>query len=225
MLVIMAATDRSKGAKGISAFIVERGTPGLRAGRKEDKLGMRASETTEVILDQCRVPADQLLGEVGMGFIGALQVLDAGRIGIAALSVGLAQGAFDCSRAYASSRKQFGQPIASFQAIQWKLADMATRIEAARLLTYRAAFLKDRQQRTTLESAMAKLYSSEVAVRAAEDAVQIHGGYGFVKDYPAEKFFRDVKLTTIGEGTSEIQRLVIARHLMAGDRDAGGRAA
>ena len=214
VLVIMAATDRARGAKGISAFIVERGTPGLRAGRKEDKLGMRASETTEVILDQCRVPADQLLGEVGMGFIGALQVLDAGRIGIAALSVGLAQGAFDCSRAYAASRKQFGQPIASFQAIQWKLADMATRIEAARLLTYRAAFLKDRQQRTTLESAMAKLYASEVAVRAAEDAVQIHGGYGFVKDYPAEKFFRDVKLTTIGEGTSEIQRLVIARQLL-----------
>jgi hypothetical protein len=214
VLVIMAATDRTRGAKGISAFIVERGTPGLRAGRKEDKLGMRASETTEVILDQCRVPADQLLGEVGMGFIGALQVLDAGRIGIAALSVGLAQGAFDCSRAYAASRKQFGQPIASFQAIQWKLADMATRIEAARLLTYRAAFLKDRQQRTTLESAMAKLYASEVAVRAAEDAVQIHGGYGFVKDYPAEKFFRDVKLTTIGEGTSEIQRLVIARQLL-----------
>ena len=215
VLVIMAATDRARGAKGISAFIVERGTPGLRAGRKEDKLGMRASETTEVILEQCHVPADQLLGEVGTGFIGALQVLDAGRIGIAALSVGLAQGAFDCSRAYAASRKQFGQPIASFQAIQWKLADMATRIEAARLLTYRAAFLKDRQQRMTLESAMAKLYASEVAVRAAEDAVQIHGGYGFVKDYPAEKFFRDVKLTTIGEGTSEIQRLVIARQLLA----------
>jgi alkylation response protein AidB-like acyl-CoA dehydrogenase len=215
VLVIMAATDRSKGAKGISAFVVERGTPGLRAGRKEDKLGMRASETTEVILDQCRIPADHLLGDVGTGFIGALQVLDAGRIGIAALSVGLAQGAFECARSYASSRKQFGQPIASFQAIQWKLADMATRIEAARLLTYRAAFLKDRQQRTTLESAMAKLYSSEVAVRAAEDAVQIHGGYGFVKDYPAEKFFRDVKLTTIGEGTSEIQRLVIARQLLA----------
>ena len=169
VLVIMAATDRSKGAKGISAFIVERGAPGLRAGRKEDKLGMRASETTEVILDQCRVPADQLLGELGTGFIGALQVLDAGRIGIAALSVGLAQGAFDCARSYASSRNQFGRPIATFQAIQWKLADMATRIEAARLLTYRAAFLKDRQQRTTLESAMAKLYSSEVAVRAAED--------------------------------------------------------
>jgi hypothetical protein len=215
VLVVMASTNRARGAKGISAFVVERGTPGLRAGRKEDKLGMRASETTEVILDQCRVPADHLLGEEGMGFIGALQVLDAGRIGIAALSVGLAQGAFDCSRRYASTRMQFGQPIASFQAIQWKLADMATRIEAARLLTWRAAFLKDRQQKTTIESAMAKLYASEIAVRAAEDAVQIHGGYGFVKDYPAEKFFRDVKLTTIGEGTSEIQRLVIARHLLA----------
>ncbi len=215
VLVVMASTNRARGAKGISAFVVERGTPGLRAGRKEDKLGMRASETTEVILDQCRVPSDHLLGDEGMGFIGALQVLDAGRIGIAALSVGLAQGAFDCSRRYASTRMQFGQPIASFQAIQWKLADMATRIEAARLLTWRAAFLKDRQQKTTIESAMAKLYASEIAVRAAEDAVQIHGGYGFVKDYPAEKFFRDVKLTTIGEGTSEIQRLVIARHLIA----------
>jgi alkylation response protein AidB-like acyl-CoA dehydrogenase len=215
VLVVMASTNRGRGAKGISAFVVERGTPGLRAGRKEDKLGMRASETTEVILDQCRVPSDHLLGEEGMGFIGALQVLDAGRIGIAALSVGLAQGAFDCSRRYASTRTQFGQPIASFQAIQWKLADMATRIDAARLLTWRAAFLKDRQQKTTIESAMAKLYASEIAVRAAEDAVQIHGGYGFVKDYPAEKFFRDVKLTTIGEGTSEIQRLVIARHLLA----------
>ena len=176
---------------------------------------MRASETTEVILDQCRVPADQLLGEVGMGFIGALQVLDAGRIGIAALSVGLAQGAFDCSRTYASSRKQFGQPIASFQAIQWKLADMATRIEAARLLTYRAAWLRDQKtDRRTTASSMAKLYASEVAVRAAEESVQIHGGYGFVKDYPAEKYFRDVKLCTIGEGTSEIQRLVIARQLL-----------
>jgi alkylation response protein AidB-like acyl-CoA dehydrogenase len=215
VLVVMASTDRTRGAKGISAFIVERGTPGLRAGRKEDKLGMRASETTEVILEGCRVPAAQLLGEEGTGFIGALQVLDAGRIGIAALSVGLAQGAFEAARNYAASRRQFGQPIASFQAIQWKLADMATRIEAARLLTYRAAYLKDQRRRTTLESAMAKLYASEIAVRAAEDSVQIHGGYGFVKDYPAEKFFRDVKLTTIGEGTSEIQRLVIARQLLA----------
>ncbi len=215
VIVVMASTDRARGAKGISAFVVERGTPGLRAGRKEDKLGMRASETTEVVLEGCRVPADHLLGEEGTGFIAALQVLDAGRIGIAALAVGLAQGAFEAARDYAASRRQFGQPIASFQAIQWKLADMAVRIEAARLLTYRAAGLKDRGGRTTLESAMAKLYASEIAVRAAEDGVQIHGGYGFVKDYPAEKYFRDVKLTTIGEGTSEIQRLVIARQLLA----------
>ncbi len=215
VMVVMAVTDRVRGAKGISAFVVERGTPGFLAGRKEDKLGMRASETTEVRFEQCRIPIDHLLGDVGTGFIGALQVLDAGRIRIAALSVGLAQGAFECARSYASSRKQFGQPIASFQAIQWKLADVATRIEAARLLTYRAAYLKDRGRRTTLESAMAKLYASETAVRAAEESVQIHGGYGFVKDYPAEKYFRDVKLTTIGEGTSEIQRLVIARQLLA----------
>ena len=216
VMVVMASTDRSLGAKGISAFIVERGNPGMRPGRKEDKLGMRASDTTEVVFENCLVSADALVGAEGQGFIQALQVLDAGRIGIAALSVGLAQGAFEAARNYASERHQFGQPIASFQAIQWKLADNATRIEAARLLTYRAAYLKDRGRRTTLESAMAKLYASEIAVRAAEDAVQIHGGYGFVKDYPAEKFFRDVKLTTIGEGTSEIQRLVIARQLLAG---------
>jgi alkylation response protein AidB-like acyl-CoA dehydrogenase len=215
VIVVMAVTNRARGPKGISAFIVERGTPGMTAGRKEDKLGMRASDTSEVVFERCSVPADHLLGEEGQGFINALQVLDAGRIGIAALAVGLAQGAFEAARDYAAERRQFGQPIASFQAIQWKLADNATRIEAARLLTYRAAYLKDAGRRTTLESAMAKLYSSEIAVRAAEDAVQIHGGYGFVKDYPAEKFFRDVKLTTIGEGTSEIQRLVIARQLLA----------
>jgi len=215
VMVVMALTDRARGAKGISAFVVERGTPGFLAGRKEDKLGMRASETTEVRFEQCRIPIDHLLGEEGQGFINALQVLDAGRIGIAALSVGLAQGAFEAARSYALARRQFGQAIASFQAIQWKLADVATRIEAARLLTYRAAYLKDRGRRTTLESAMAKLYASETAVRAAEESVQIHGGYGFVKDYPAEKYFRDVKLTTIGEGTSEIQRLVIARQLLA----------
>ena len=215
VMVVMALTDRTRGAKGISAFVVERGTPGFLAGRKEDKLGMRASETTEVRFEQCRIPIDHLLGEEGQGFINALQVLDAGRIGIAALSVGLAQGAFEAARSYALARRQFGQAIASFQAIQWKLADVATRIEAARLLTYRAAYLKDRGRRTTLESAMAKLYASETAVRAAEESVQIHGGYGFVKDYPAEKYFRDVKLTTIGEGTSEIQRLVIARQLLA----------
>ena len=215
VMVVMAVSDRTHGAKGISAFVVERGTPGFLAGRKEDKLGMRASETTEVRFEQCRIPIGHLLGEEGQGFINALQVLDAGRIGIAALSVGLAQGAFEAARSYALARRQFGRAIASFQAIQWKLADVATRIEAARLLTYRAAYLKDRGRRTTLESAMAKLYASETAVRAAEESVQIHGGYGFVKDYPAEKYFRDVKLTTIGEGTSEIQRLVIARQLLA----------
>jgi alkylation response protein AidB-like acyl-CoA dehydrogenase len=214
LIVVMAVTNRSKGSRGISAFIVERGTPGFRAGKKESKLGMRASETSEVIFENCRVPAAQLLGVEGQGFVNALQVLDAGRIGIAALSVGLAQGAYEAARAYAFQRKQFGQPIGTFQSIRSKLVDNATRIEAARLLTYRAAAMKDEGRRTTLEAATAKLYSSEIAVRAAEDGVQIHGGYGFVKDYPAEKYFRDVKLTTIGEGTSEIQRLVIARHLM-----------
>jgi alkylation response protein AidB-like acyl-CoA dehydrogenase len=215
LVVVLAVTNRAKGHRGISAFIVERGTPGLRAGRKEDKLGMRASETSEVILERCRVPASQMVGAEGQGFINALQVLDAGRIGIAALAVGLAQGAYDAAARYAFERRQFGQPIGTFQSIRAKLVDTATRIEAARLLTYRAAVLKDRGRRTSLEAAMAKLYSSEIAVRASEDGVQIHGGYGFVKDYPAEKFFRDVKLTTIGEGTSEIQRLVIARHLLA----------
>jgi alkylation response protein AidB-like acyl-CoA dehydrogenase len=215
VMVVMAVTDRSRGPKGISAFVVEQGTPGMSAGRKEDKLGMRASDTSEVVFSQCRVGPDALVGEEGQGYINALQVLDAGRIGIAALSVGLAQGAFEAARDYAMERRQFGQPIASFQAIQWKHADNATRIEAARLLTYRAAHLKDQGRRTSLESSMAKLYASEIAVRAAEDAVQIFGGYGFVKDYPAEKYFRDVKLTTIGEGTSEIQRLVIARQLLA----------
>jgi alkylation response protein AidB-like acyl-CoA dehydrogenase len=214
-MVVMAVTDRAKGNRGISAFIVERGTSGFRAGKKEDKLGMRASETSEVIFDNCRIPAENLLGEEGQGFINTLQVLDAGRIGIAALSVGLAQGAYEAARSYAFERKQFGQPIGTFQSIRAKLVENAGRVEAARLLTYRAAALKDHAQRMTLESAMAKLYASEIAVRASEDGVQIHGGYGFVKDYPAEKFFRDVKLTTIGEGTSEIQRLVIARQLLA----------
>ncbi len=215
VMVVTAVTNRGKGNRGISAFIVERGTPGFRAGRKENKLGMRASETSEVIFERCRVPAAQMLGAEGQGFINALQVLDAGRIGIAALSVGLAQGAFDAARAYAFERRQFGQPIGTFQSIRAKLVDNAVRIDAARLLTFRAAAMKDEGRRTTLESAIAKLYSSEIAVRAAEDGVQIFGGYGFVKDYPAEKYFRDVKLTTIGEGTSEIQRLVIARQLLA----------
>jgi alkylation response protein AidB-like acyl-CoA dehydrogenase len=215
VLVVMAVTDPAAGARGISAFVLERGTKGFSAGKKEDKLGMRASDTSEVLFEDCRIPSDHLIGDVGQGFSQAMQVLDAGRIGIAALSVGLAQGAFEAARRYAIDRHAFGQSISRFQAIQWKLADHATRIEAARLMTYRAADMKDRGAKTTRESAMAKLYASEIAVRAADDCVQIHGGYGFVKDYPAEKFFRDVKLTTIGEGTSEIQRLVIARQLLA----------
>ncbi|MBI4885884.1 MAG: acyl-CoA dehydrogenase family protein [Acidobacteria bacterium] len=215
LVVVMAVTSRGKGSRGVSAFIVERGTPGLRAGKKEDKLGMRASDTSEVVFENCRVPASQLLGAEGQGFINAMQVLDAGRIGIAALAVGLAQGAYEAARDYAFVRRQFGQPIGAFQSIRAKLVDHAGRIDAARLLTYRAAALRQAGRRTTLEAAMAKLYSSEAAVRAAEDGVQIFGGYGFVKDYPAEKYFRDVKLTTIGEGTSEIQRLVIARQLLA----------
>lgn len=215
VMVVVAVTDRVKGHRGISAFVLEHGTPGMSAGKKENKLGMRASDTSEVIFQDCRIGADQRLGDEGEGFINTLQVLDAGRIGIAALSVGLAQGAYEAALHYARERRQFGQPIAGFQAIQWKLADNATRIEAARLLTYRAAYLKDRGLRMTRESAMAKLFASEIAVKAADDCVQIHGGYGFVKDYPAEKYFRDVKLLTIGEGTSEIQRLVIARQLLS----------
>jgi len=215
IMVVMAVTNRAAGAKGISAFVVERGTPGFTPGKKEDKLGMRASDTSEVIFENCRIPADQLIGEEGQGFVNTMQVLDAGRIGIAALAVGLAQGAYEAALSYARERKAFGRTITSFQAIQFKLADAATKIEAARLLTYRAAYMKQQGLRTTLESSMAKLYASEIAVRVADDCVQIHGGYGFVKDYPAEKYFRDVKLTTIGEGTSEIQRLVIARQLLS----------
>lgn len=215
VVIVMARTAPTPSRRSISTFIIERGTPGLTPGRKEDKLGMRASETSEVRLDDCRVPGDQLVGVEGRGFQDAMQVLDAGRIGIAALAVGLAQGAYEAALRYARERQAFGRPIGAFQAIQWKLADDATRIEAARLLTYRAAFVKDQGRAPTLESAMAKLYASEIAVRAADNCVQIHGGYGFVKDYPAEKYFRDVKLTTIGEGTSEIQRLVIARQLLA----------
>jgi alkylation response protein AidB-like acyl-CoA dehydrogenase len=187
----------------------------MTPGKKEDKLGMRASDTSEVIFEGCRIPGSQLLGREGDGFVNVLQVLDAGRIGIAALAVGLAVGAYESARRHALDRHQFGRPIAEFDAVQSKLANMATAIEAARLLTFRAACRKDEGRRMTHESAVAKLYASEMAVRAAEDSVQIHGGYGFVKDYPAEKFFRDVKLCTIGEGTSEIQRLVIARQLLA----------
>ena len=220
--VAMAVTDASKKHHGISAFIIEKGTPGFRPGKKENKLGLRASDTSEVVFTDCRVPAQNLLGPEGEGFVNSLQILDGGRISIASLGLGMAQGAYECSVRYAKERKQFGKPIADFQAIQFKLADMATQIEAARLLTYRAAWLADRaiaegagdQSRITRESSMAKLYAGEVAVRVANEAVQIHGGYGFIKDYPAEKYYRDVKLCTIGEGTSEIQRMVIARQLL-----------
>lgn len=212
--VAMAVTDRSRGKHGISAFVVERGTPGFHPGKKENKLGMRASDTSEMVFADCQLPPEALLGELGHGFVDALKVLDGGRISIAALALGMAQGAYDAARAYALERHQFGHPIAEFQAIQWKLADMATEIEAARCLTFRAAWLKDQGRPVTEASAMAKLFAGEVAVRAAGECVQIHGGYGFIKDYPAEKFYRDVKLCTIGEGTSEIQRLVIARELL-----------
>jgi alkylation response protein AidB-like acyl-CoA dehydrogenase len=217
----MAVTDASKKSHGISAFLVEKGTPGFRPGKKENKLGLRASDTSEVIFSDCKIPLDNLLGKEGEGFINSLQILDGGRISIASLGLGMAQGAYECALKYAQQRKQFGKAIAEFQAIQFKLADMATEIEAARLLTYQAAWLADRaiaagnyDARFTRESSMAKLYAGEVAVRVANEAVQIHGGYGFIKDYPAEKFYRDVKLCTIGEGTSEIQRLVIARQLL-----------
>jgi hypothetical protein len=219
--VAMAVTDAPKKHHGISAFIIDKGTPGFRPGKKENKLGLRASDTSEVVFTDCRVPAENLLGRDGEGFVNSLQILDGGRISIAALGLGMAQGAYECSVRYAKQRKQFGKLISDFQAIQFKLADMATQIDAARLLTYRAAWLADRaiaagnhDARITRESSMAKLYAGEVAVRVANEAVQIHGGYGFTKDYPAEKFYRDVKLCTIGEGTSEIQRLVIARQLL-----------
>jgi alkylation response protein AidB-like acyl-CoA dehydrogenase len=212
--VAMAVTDRGAAHHGISAFIIETGTEGFRTGKKENKLGMRASATGEVLFEDCRLPANQLLGAPGEGFVDSLRILDGGRISIAALAVGMAQGAYDAALAYSKQRKQFGRPISEFQAIQHKLADMATAIDAARLLTYRAAWLKDKGSRVTKESAMAKLHASEVAVDVANEALQIHGGYGFIKDYPVEKFYRDVKLCTIGEGTSEIQRLVIARQLL-----------
>jgi len=213
--VAMAVTDKSKNSHGISAFIVEKGTPGFQPGKKENKLGMRASDTSEVIFSDCRIPQENLLGNEGEGFIGSLKILDGGRISIAALALGMAQGALDAAVKYAKQRKQFGQAISEFQAIQFKLADMATEVEAARLLVYQAAWLADQKDvRFTRESSMAKLFASEVAVRVANECVQIHGGYGFIKDYPAEKFYRDVKLCTIGEGTSEIQKLVIARQLL-----------
>ncbi|MGZ4826943.1 MAG: acyl-CoA dehydrogenase [Terriglobales bacterium] len=212
--VVLAVTDKAAHTHGLSAFIVEKGAPGFRPGKKENKLGLRASDTAELIFEDCCIPAGNLLGKEGDGFVDAMRVLDGGRISIAALGLGMAQGAFEAALKYSKQRKQFGRAIGEFQAIQWKLADMATEIDAARLLTMRAADMKDKGMKTTQESAMAKLYSSEVAVRCANEGVQIHGGYGFIKDYPAEKFYRDVKLCTIGEGTSEIQRLVIARQLL-----------
>jgi alkylation response protein AidB-like acyl-CoA dehydrogenase len=210
----MAMTDRSAARHGISAFILEKDTPGFRPGRKENKLGLRASATGEVIFTNCRVPQSQMLGKPGEGFVDSLRILDGGRVSIAALSIGMAQGAYDAALKYAKLRKQFGRPISEFQAIQHKLVDMATKIDASRLLTYRAARMIDAGKRVTRESAMAKLFASESAVWIAGEAVQIYGGYGFIKDYPVEKFYRDVKLCTIGEGTSEIQRLVIARQLL-----------
>jgi alkylation response protein AidB-like acyl-CoA dehydrogenase len=214
--VVIARTGAPNTSRNATAFVVERGTPGFSGGKKEDKLGMRASETAEMIFDHCQIPDSQRLGEVGEGFIQSLKVLDGGRISIAALSLGIAYGAYEAALQYAQERQQFGQPIASFQAIGFKLADLCTQIEAAKLLTYQAADLKDARKNTTLESAMAKLFASEAAVHVANEAVQIFGGYGYIKDFPVEKFYRDAKLCTIGEGTSEIQKLVISRQILRG---------
>jgi len=214
VLVVIAVTAKDKGTHGLSAFVVEKGTPGFRTGKKENKLGLRASDTAELIFDNCEIPANNLLGEEGEGFIDAMRVLDGGRISIAALSLGIARGALDAALKYVKERRQFGKAIAEFQGIQWKLADMATELDAARLLTQRAGVLKDAGRKVTRESSMAKLFASEVAVKICNEAVQLLGGYGFIKDYPVEKFYRDVKLCTIGEGTSEIQRMVIAREIL-----------
>ncbi len=214
--VIMAATGQGSARKEISAFILEKGMKGFSVGRKENKLGMRCSDTATLLLEDVRVPGGNLIGEPGRGFQQALAVLDGGRVGIAALSVGIAQGALDASVKYAKERMQFGRPIAEYQAIQWKLADMATEIQAARLLTWRAATMKMRGEDVNLAASQAKYFASEAAVRAANEAVQIHGGYGFIKDFPVEKLYRDVKLMTIGEGTSEVQKIIIAKNLLAG---------
>jgi alkylation response protein AidB-like acyl-CoA dehydrogenase len=212
--VVIARTGELLDSKGITAFIVERGTPGFRGGKKENKLGMRASETAELIFENCRIHKSQILGNVGEGFVQAMKVLDGGRISIAALGLGIAKGALNASIQYAKEREQFGQPIANFQGIAFKLADMATEFEAAELLTMQAAYMKNQGMKVTKESAFAKYYSSEVAVKVSTEAVQIFGGYGYTKDFPVEKFYRDSKLCTIGEGTSEIQKLVIARELL-----------
>jgi len=212
--VVMAVTDKSKAKKGISAFVVERGTKGFRSGKKEDKLGVRSSDTSELVFEDCRIPAENLLGREGFGFVDTLRILDRGRIGIAAFSVGIAQASLEASMKYALERKQFGHPIADFQAVQFKIADMATHVQAARLLTWRAAHLRDTGREHTAESSMAKLFAGEAAVQIALDAIQIHGGYGYLKEYNVERYLRDAKLGTIGEGTSEVQRLVIARELL-----------
>ena len=217
--VAMAVTDPAASSRGISAFVIEKDTPGFRTGRKENKMGLRASATGEVIFEDCRVCDCQLLGAAGQGFIDSMKVLDGGRISIAALSIGMAQGAYDAALRYSKNRKQFGRPISEFQLIQQKLADMNVSLDAARLLTYRAAWMMDQNQRVTRESSVAKLFASEAAVEIANEALQIHGGYGYIKDYPVEKFYRDIKLCTIGEGTSEIQRVVIARQLLAGHQE------
>ncbi len=214
VIIVMAVTDKTKGRHGISSFIVEKNYDGLIVGKKEDKLGMRASDTCSLIFDNCKVPAENLIGGEGQGYKQAMEVLAGGRIGIAALSVGLAQGAFELSLKYAKERKAFGKYIAEFQAIQWKLADMATQIESARLLTYKAAYLKDQGKDYSLYASMAKYFASEVAVKCAIEAVQIYGGYGYIKEYPVEKFYRDAKLLTIGEGTSEIQKIIIANKIL-----------
>ncbi|MEJ2105057.1 MAG: acyl-CoA dehydrogenase family protein [Ignavibacteriaceae bacterium] len=212
--VVTAITNKEAGKKGISAFILEKGMPGFIAGKKENKLGMRASETVQLTFENCEVPEENLLGEEGMGFINAMQILEGGRISIAAVSLGVAQGCLDASLKYSQERHQFGKPLSAFQATQFKLAEMKTNIEAARLLTMRAAKMKDDGLPNIREAAMAKLFASEIAEKASSEAVQIYGGYGYVKDYPVEKYYRDVKLLTIGEGTSEIQRIVIARDLL-----------
>ncbi|HZI62568.1 MAG TPA: acyl-CoA dehydrogenase [Pyrinomonadaceae bacterium] len=212
--VAMAVTDKSKRSKGISAFIFEKGMNGFSPSKKENKLGLRASETASVVFEDCLVPDGQLLGEEGMGFVNSMEILDGGRISIAALAVGIAQGAFESAVRYSQERHQFGKPISEFQAIQFKLANMAMQIDAARLLMYRAAWMKDNGKKTTKESSMAKLFASEISVNVCEEAIQVHGGYGYTKDYPPEKYWRDSKLCTIGEGTSEIQRLIIAREVL-----------
>lgn len=212
--VVIARTGEKGDSRGMTAFVIEKGTPGFSGGKKEDKLGMRASETAGLFFDNCRVHKDNILGKEGEGFIQALKILDGGRISIAALSIGIARGAYECALKYSKEREQFGQPISQFQAIAFKLADMATRIEASELLTRSAAHIKEQGMPVTKESAMAKYYASEAAVWVSNESVQIHGGYGYTKEFPAEKFYRDSKLCTIGEGTSEIQKLVISRILL-----------